>query len=214
MAKIYAVRHAESIANTMGIYQGQTYDTGLSDLGIKQATALAWAFEGKQIEQIISSPLKRTIQTANVVAKKLGLTIQAEKELIETNHGEWEGHGKSWIETNFPEILITWQTKPAMAKFPNGETFMQTIDRVGKYIFHKSWDENTLLVTHDNIVRILVAFAKNLDMNDIWEIDTDPAGITEFEIVGVNGEKKLKVVEINNVEHLADLRSDLNFHAL
>ena len=40
MTKIYLVRHAESLANAQGIYQGQTYDTPLSNLGKKQAAAL------------------------------------------------------------------------------------------------------------------------------------------------------------------------------
>ena len=52
MAKIYLIRHGESIANTLSIYQGQTYDTDLSPLGNRQVYALHDYFVGKTVSAI------------------------------------------------------------------------------------------------------------------------------------------------------------------
>jgi broad specificity phosphatase PhoE len=214
MAKIIVARHAESIANTKGIYQGQTYDTGLSSLGKKQAKQLAKAVEKHSITKIISSPLKRTSQTAEVVAKKLNLGVEYKRDIIETNHGDWEGKRKSWIEKYFKEEYEIWKKAPSMCIFPNGESFKDTINRVKNYIFNNCWKGNTLIVTHDNIVRIMVAIATKRPIDDLWQLNIEPATITVFSIKGINGRKELKCELVNENNHLREFESDVFMHAL
>ena len=214
MAKIFVVRHAESVANTKGVYQGQTYDTGLSTLGKKQAGALARRCVSLKIGKIVSSPLKRAIETAFPAAQKCGLEVTVDQNLIETDHGGWSGKDKFWIAKNYPDLMKKWLITPSKVTFPEGEKFSETIDRVGRYIFRTSWKGNTLLVTHDNIIRIIVCFAKNIDIDDMWKIPLDPGGISTFKVEGVNGTKRIKVVKLNDVSHLKDLRADLANHAL
>ncbi|QQS38744.1 histidine phosphatase family protein [Candidatus Woesebacteria bacterium] len=213
MAKILVARHAESIANTKGIYQGQTYNTGLSPLGKKQAKALAESLT-RDIDQIISSPLKRTMETARIVSQKIGVEVVYEHAIIETNHGEWEGKNIKWIKNNYPEVFDLWQNMPSKAVFPFGEKFVETAGRVRNYIMGKTWQGNSLLITHDNIVRVMVCMAEKRPIDDLWKFKLDPAAVTEFDIVGVNGSKELKLVKLNDTEHLTKLRSDLSSHAL
>src|SRR3990167_7819914 len=101
---IVIIRHAESVSNAQGIYQGQTHDTGLSLLGKKQAKALAKRLKIFGVRKIITSPLKRTHQTALAVADETGCKIVVDKTIIETNHGVWEGKHKDWIAQNFTDI--------------------------------------------------------------------------------------------------------------
>lgn len=214
MVRIYLVRHAESVANTRGIYQGQTYDTGLSPLGKKQACALAKKLSNEKINRILTSPLKRTLETAYEVSRAIGVNIEIERDLIETNHGEWEGKSKAWIETNYPDIERTWLKKPQDAVFPKGEKFTQTVDRVGKFLARNSWQGTSLLVTHDNITRIMVCFAQDLDINNMWDFDLQPCAINIFKIEGINGTKKIKLVRLNEASHLVGLHANLSSHAL
>lgn len=214
MAKIIAVRHAESLANTKGIYQGQTYDTPLSALGKKQAEALSQELADYKIDNILSSPLKRTMQTAQKIASQIGKKVKVEKAIIETNHGLWEGKKKKWIYQKYPNIAKKWAIQPSKADFPRGEAFSQTLERVNKFVFENVWKGNTLLVTHDNIVRILICFANDLFIDKMWEIELDPASITIFQVKGINGRKELKTESINNNAHLNGIRSDLSMHAL
>src|SRR5262245_13614095 len=128
---IILIRHAESIANTQGIYQGQTYDTDLSNLGKKQADALARAIAKLgAVEAVYASPLKRTWQTAQKVSQIAMLPEPVvENRLIETNHGLWEGLSVAEIQEQYPELLMAWKKEPATVTFPEGENLQQMLDR-------------------------------------------------------------------------------------
>src|SRR3990172_8421642 len=114
---IIIIRHADSVANAQGIYQGQTHDTALSELGKKQAGALAARFKIFGVRKIITSPLKRTHQTARAIADEVGCEMEVNEKIIETNHGVWEGKHKDWIRENFAEIYNRWMQKPSDVVF-------------------------------------------------------------------------------------------------
>jgi broad specificity phosphatase PhoE len=84
------VRHGETDWNADGRLQGQT-DRPLSDFGRRQARELAETFEGDQIEAIYSSDLDRARETAEIVAERLGLSVDLDPDLREKNWGTWEG---------------------------------------------------------------------------------------------------------------------------
>ncbi|KKU81699.1 MAG: Phosphoglycerate mutase [Microgenomates group bacterium GW2011_GWA2_47_8] len=212
MAKIYLVRHAQSIANEEGIYQGITYDTDLSPMGKKQAQLLAKCFDAIHITKIISSPLRRTMQTANFVAKSKKLPILEEKSIIETNHGAWEGKHKDVIKKTWPWIYRKWSRFPSSTKFPQGEHFLETQKRVLAWwqLFCQNISSDTLVVSHDNIIRIIVARILNRKLNKIWKFHLQPTAITE---VGVTKDN-ITLVSLGDSKHLGGLDVDLSMHAL
>lgn len=214
MAKIILVRHAESIANSQGIYQGQTYDTGLSSLGKKQAEALADKLYYFKIDKVVVSPLKRTLETASLITKKIGKDFEITSEIIETNHGDWEGQNKKWIFNKYPKILETWMKTPSKAEFPNGETFYETINRVKTFFFNKHWKGTTLIVTHDNIIRIFISLIKAKPIDQMWNMKLEPTGISIIEVTQNNGVKKFKLQSLNENSHLKDLSANITDHAL
>lgn len=214
IANIVVVRHGESVANTKGVYQGQTHDTDLSELGKKQAKALAKRASGMGVKRIISSPLKRTYQTALEISKLCDCDIEVNELIIETNHGDWEGKSKEWIINNYPDILHAWQTKPSKAEFPKGETFVNTFERVAQFLDTNPLEDRTLIVTHDNIVRIMVTLANGWTLDDIWIHNIEPAALNFFEINNVSGKNKLNILKLNDNRHLEGLYSDLSIHAL
>lgn len=211
MTKIYLIRHGESVANTESIYQGQTYDTPLSDLGMKQVERLAQRFQNVALNSVIASPLKRTIMTADAVAQHKNLKVKPEKKIIETNHGEWERKHKDIIEKSWPEIYKKWQKFPSGVRFPDGEHFLETQKRVVEWWNSVANGEGDyLVVTHDNIIRILIAKILNMKLNRIWKFHLQPTSVTLIEV-----EKNIpKLVYLNNYTHLGDLQADLAIHAL
>ncbi len=198
MAKIYLVRHAESIANTRGIYQGQTYDTGLSPLGRKQARVLASTLADEAVDAIIASPLKRTRYTAQTVARKKHIRVQLEPRLLETNHGQWEGLQKHTIAKKWPEAYQLWFRSPSKVAFPDGEKFVDTQARVMKWWkkFAKT-RENTLVVTHDNIIRIILADVLGMRLDYIWRLYLVPTGITIIRV-----DEDIQIVTLNDMRHV------------
>lgn len=214
MFKLIVVRHGESIANTEGIYQGQKYDTDLSELGKKQARVLALKVRELGIKKIITSPLKRTYQTALEVSKETGLSIEINNLILETGHGDWEGKSKNWIENNYKDLYKLWLTSPSKVFFPGGETFLQTYGRVQKFIADINSDEVVLVVTHDNIVRILITMANGWTLDEIWRHDIETASLNFFEINSMDGKNHLKILKLNDNKHLEGIRADVGKHAL
>ena len=214
ISNIVVVRHAESVANTKGVYQGQTHDTDLSELGQRQAKALAKRISELGIGKIICSPLKRTYQTALEVSRICDCGIEVNELIIETNHGEWEGKDKEWITQNYPEVLQTWYRTPSGAVFPNGESFLDTFERVTQFLETNQLEDRTMVVTHDNIVRIMVTLANGWTLNDIWTHDIEPAALNFFEVNTNAGKTKLNILKLNDNMHLEGLFSDLTVHAL
>lgn len=211
---IVIVRHAESVANTHGIYQGQTHDTELSDLGKKQAKALAARLRLFGARKIISSPLRRTYQTAQAVADETGIGIEVSQAIIETNHGVWEGKHKDWIKENYPDIYNMWLEKPSTVNFPGGESFMNTVKRTLDFLENTYFEPNTVVVTHDNILRAMISLINNTDIDKMWEIDIETAALNFFEVNKVNDKNLFRALKLNEVGHLAGLRNDVKIHAL
>lgn len=93
MKSLYFMRHALSEDNKRGVFSSIN-DCDLAPEGIKQAEEAGRHLKNKSIDMIITSPLKRTRQTAEVVARQLGLDktkIIDSELLIERDLGELEG---------------------------------------------------------------------------------------------------------------------------
>lgn len=208
MTKIYLIRHGESIANTLGIYQGQTYDTVLSPLGKRQVRTLQTYFAGKSIGAIYTSPLTRTRKTARHIALATGIPVQIDRHLLETNHGDWEGLPKAEIQLRWGDLLDAWNKDPQGVEFPGGETFVALQTRVLTWFRQQLLlKKDTVFVTHDNVIRVIIAYLKGIPF---WDFPLDPAGVT---IVEVNG-KDARLVKLNDNRHLQDCLTNLKLHAL
>lgn len=206
MAKIYLIRHAESIANTKGIYQGQTHDTGLSLLGRKQARALVKAFRQIKFDIVFSSPLKRSLETAQNISEK----IVVEKDIIETNHGLWEGLSKNEVSARWPKIYKNWNKTPSEVQFPEGEKFTDTAKRASRWFKELIKKDGTFaVVTHINIIQSILCKISGLSLNRIWDFNLQPTSVTL-----IQSHSLAKIVFINKTDHLEKLLSDLGKEAL
>lgn len=86
------LRHAESVGNASGFWQGQN-DYELSERGLQQTRALAdrWQLEKKQLDLVIASPLQRARQTAEMIAGVIDAPIAFEPDWMERNNGKLAG---------------------------------------------------------------------------------------------------------------------------
>lgn len=86
------LRHGESVGNAQGRIQGQS-DFPLTDAGRLQAEALAsfWMAEGKSFDSLISSPLLRCRETAEIIASLMGLDVVYDPLWMERDYGKLSG---------------------------------------------------------------------------------------------------------------------------
>lgn len=209
---IYIVRHAESIANSQGIYQGQSYDTDLSELGIKQAERLAKRSQELGIKKIISSPLRRCYQTALAVSKSIDCPICVDQRIVEINHGVWEGKHKDWIKENYPDLYDIWRNKPHEVLFPDGEALADVWNRIDDLLDDNLLEDGTMMITHDAVIRVIKCMSESIDK--FWEQKLDSASLNFFEMGIIDGKRRLRPLKMNEANHLKNLRGHLAKHAL
>lgn len=90
--KIIFLRHAESVGNAEGYFQGQE-DFDLTERGETQVQALAdrWQAEGRKFDHIIASPLTRARKTAEGIAAMLNMEIEFDPIWMERHNGKVSG---------------------------------------------------------------------------------------------------------------------------
>jgi len=106
---ICLIRHGETDWNVLGKLQGQV-DTELNTSGRKQAKELAHYFGTESWDAVVSSPLKRAYETAQIIADKISIPdILVVNELVERSYGEAEGLLPEERLLQFPEGIVPGQ---------------------------------------------------------------------------------------------------------
>lgn len=107
MTEIILARHGETDWNRETRFQGHA-DPPLNDLGRQQAAELAEALAGEELAAVYSSPLRRALETAQVIAAEHGLDAVPVEALREVDVGSWQGLTRDEIEQRFPEQFHRW----------------------------------------------------------------------------------------------------------
>ena len=109
MTRIFCIRHAQSVWNAEGRWQGQA-DPPLSDRGRDDARAAARVLEG-MVERVVASDLLRALETAEIVASALALgEVDISPDLREIDIGEWSGLTRDEIEERWPGGIAGWRS--------------------------------------------------------------------------------------------------------
>ena len=89
--RLLFVRHGQTDDNARGLIQGRN-DPPLNDNGLAQAERIAEILSHQDVSCIISSPLKRALQTADIISQKTGLVIELDDRLVERDFGLLQNH--------------------------------------------------------------------------------------------------------------------------
>lgn len=111
--QVTLLRHGESVGNAESRWQGQA-DYPLTERGRSQAQALAqrWKRERMKFDYIISSPLSRARETAEIIASKLGYVVELEPLWLERDNGEFAGLTAHEVRQNFQHPDFTTPYDP------------------------------------------------------------------------------------------------------
>ena len=100
--RLYLVRHGATPLSAEDRFSGAA-NVFLSDEGRAQAEYLSKRLSDDNIHAIYSSPLDRTMETANIIARPQKLTPIPRDGLREISHGHWEGLSRKEVEESFPD---------------------------------------------------------------------------------------------------------------
>lgn len=174
--KLYVVRHGQVEANTKHLIVSTT-DIELNDTGKKQVEELSKKIEQLEYDKIISSPLKRTKQTAEMINKKKR-PIVWEDRLIERRAGNFENVCTDTF--NFKPYANYLENLDC----PNGEKIVDFCDRVWEFLNEleeKYNDKNIILVTHHGVCRAIAAYYQGLpEDGDLTKYHQNNGEIIEY----------------------------------
>lgn len=180
---IYLVRHGETSLNQEKKFYG-SLDIELNEVGRCQSEKVADKLKHLSFEAVYISGLKRTKQTAELIAPKN--THQIIPELNEKSFGVWEGLSADEIEAKYPEEWQAWLEEPFEKTPPEAETFSSFKQRVlaGMKRIEKDFDEknqtNLLIIGHLGVLRVLDQYF-NREIIDFWSIDYKQGTYTVYE---------------------------------
>lgn len=175
------VRHGESLGNRDERFLGHT-DLGLSDLGHRQAAALAKALRDRHLDAVYSSDLQRAMQTVTPAATEHGLTVIPRRGLREIFAGDWEGRLFDDLIRFWPREREVWKNNIGFACPPNGESVMELYARIEQTLAEiaaENEGKTVLCGTHATPVRAMTAHLMGLGLEGMASIPWAPnASIT------------------------------------
>ena len=155
-------------------------DVGMNRTGLLQAQSVAAALADVTIGEIISSPLLRAVQTADILAEKRGGAITRDPRLSDFRVGKWES--LSYDEVAAREDYQKFNADPLHEKLPSGEGLPQIRDRAVGAIDQALRDaptgESIAAVTHAGIARVILAHYLGLDLAGYHRLELLPGSIS------------------------------------
>ncbi len=159
MTRLLLARHGETDWNREQRFQGHA-DPPLNQTGRAQAVDLSVALAAEPLAAVYSSPLRRALETAEIVAAAHGqkpITVDA---LMEIDVGSWQGLTRAEIEKRDPDQFARWLDHVDGFGFEDGESYEQLGGRVIPALLQLAVDhpgQRILAVTHGGPIRTALA---------------------------------------------------------
>ena len=203
MTQIILARHGETKWNIEQVFRGRI-DIELSETGIKQAELLAQHLSDLEIDAIYSSPLKRALKTAEIVAGYHKLNVEIAPALIDLNFGEWQGLTTQQVEAKYKSLYAQWLENPQLVNIPGGESLDDMSQRVAKVVSDiiAKYKGTVMLVSHRVVNKVLICALLGLDNSHFWDVKQDVCGITTFSYE----DGRFILTEHNNTSYLKPLQ--------
>lgn len=159
VTRLLLVRHGQSEWNALGRWQGQA-DPTLTDFGRQQAFHAADRVGA--VDVIVSSPLLRAMETAQIISGRIGVgPVVVEPDLMERHAGEWQGLTRAEIEQQYPGHL-------GHDRWPPGyEDHAHVVARARAALdrLHAEFtDADLLVITHGGVIGTL-----EVDCGETWQ---------------------------------------------
>jgi len=184
MVELYIVRLGETDTNYEGRINGMSTDKPLNANGIKQIEELEKHIDINKFDEIYSSPMKRAMQTADILNHGVH-EIKQDKRLYEADYGSWDGIKEDDLVDEYPDAFDeNHYLLPAYTKYAkNGEEYADVYKRVEDFMndMAKKGNEKILVVCHGFISRSfmkVVTGAQNI--SNI--IQPNNAGVSKYKI--------------------------------
>jgi probable phosphomutase (TIGR03848 family) len=186
MATVILVRHGRTTANASGVLAGRTPGVLLDDVGRQQAARTGDRIAAVPVVSVVSSPLERCRQTADLILERQEGTpaTPVEEGISECDYGDWQG--RTLKELSAEPLWATVQGQPSAVVFPGGESMAGMQARaVAAIRRHDAAVEAEhgpgavwVAVSHGDIVKSVLADALGMHLDLFQRIAVGPASVS------------------------------------
>ncbi|MFE7791161.1 bifunctional RNase H/acid phosphatase [Streptomyces sp. NPDC057460] len=203
-ATFVLLRHGETALTPEKRFSGSGgSDPELSAAGRHQAERVAESLAARgTIQEIISSPLRRCRETAATVGARLGLPVQIEDGLRETDFGAWEGLTFAEVRERYGPDLDAWLASTRTPPTGGGESFAEVARRVSATrdrLTTRHAGRTVLLVTHVTPIKTLARLALGAPPESLFRMELSAASLSAVAYYA-DGNASLRL--LNDTSHL------------
>ncbi|MCT9868255.1 histidine phosphatase family protein [Paenarthrobacter aurescens] len=186
MATLLLVRHGRTTANATGLLAGRAVGVGLDQIGREQAALTGDRLAAVPLAGVVSSPLERCQQTAQLILDRQACTprVPVEPDLTECDYGQWQGRKLSDLATE--DLWAVVQTQPSAVVFPGGESMAAMQARAVAAIrrhdaaFEAEYGPGAVwvAVSHGDVIKSILADALGMHLDLFQRINVSPASVS------------------------------------
>jgi broad specificity phosphatase PhoE len=202
--RLLLVRHGSTTLSAEDRFAGST-DIPLSDEGRTQVTRLAERLRDDPIQAAYCSPMRRTIETAAILAEPHGLSAVTRPGLREIDHGHWEGLTRRDVESRFKDEYTRWEADPFTVAPAGGECGVDVMARalpVIRDIVEAHLGQQVLVVSHKATIRLVISSLLGFDARGYRDrLDQAPACLN---LLDFRDPVRARLMLFNDVSHYCD----------
>lgn len=202
--RLYLVRHGATQLTAENRFSGAV-GVDLSDEGRQQVRRLAQRLSDDKIAAVYSSPLSRTVETAELIAAPHRLKPILRDGLREISHGRWEGLTRREVEERFAVEYAAWEEDPFTFAPEGGESGLAVLSRalpVVRELVVGHPDAVVLVVSHKATLRLLMSSLLGFDPRGYRDrLDQSPACLN---VLDFKDSVRARLMLFNDVSHYQD----------
>jgi len=202
--RLFLVRHGATELSAEDRFAGAV-DVLLSDAGRNQARLLGDRLAYQKVEAIYASPMKRTVETARLIAEPAGLEVETVDAVREIAHGRWEGKTRADVEREFAGEYNKWEEDPFTFAPEGGESGLQVTARALPAVLHlveQHEGKRFVIVSHKATIRLLLSSLLGFDPRRYRDrLDQSPAALNILDFKDV---AHARLTLFNDISHYAD----------
>lgn len=201
--RLYLVRHGATQLTAEDRFSG-AIGIDLSDEGRHQVGRLADRLDQEAIKAVYCSPLSRTVETAEILARPHRLPLVRRDGLREISHGRWEGLTRSEVEERYADEYAAWEADPFTFAPEGGESGVAVLARalpVVREIVTLHRGETVLVVSHKATLRLVLSSLLGFDPRGYRDrLDQSPACLN---VVDFCDPVRARLMSFNDTSHYA-----------
>ncbi len=201
--RVLLIRHGATVLSAEDRFAGST-DVLLSEEGRSQARALGERLAEAELAAVYASPMKRTVETATLVAAPHNLNLITDAGLREIDHGRWEQLTRREVEARFPEEYSNWEADPFTFAPEAGESGLSVMARalpVLRRIVVAHAGKTVAVVSHKATIRLVLCSLLGIDARGYRDrLDQSPACLNALDF---KDPVRARLVVYNDTSHYA-----------